>query len=1040
MGRFGLDLSSVIALGFTRTINNVNNYQFNETEVSEIRSLLNNDLNIKGEKGYRGESGSKGSKGETSECLESRDLDIYNYTPSSSGNYNINSEDCKCKDSPYIIPFKNDENNRDSIILDNTNIFTIKEKAVYYIECSINCDYLDTYQDFDAFIMLYTIDEKGNLNPLEDTLYEQRLNSRNNKVNVNNTGVIKLITQRTLNIDQKICIGIWFNNLAFFIENEKVPSLYILSENSSLKFQVLTNNFNVGIQGKKGERGLTGERGLDGILSEPREMITFNCNILNDISINHESYNSIDNYYTFELSSIEENLRNHIFINEQDNRNLIVNEEGWYYIEISLYVEIIARTQDFQIHTILNKYDETSGEFITLNDTLSIQRVSYRGKRIYMVKLITNKRWNCNDKYNIGIWLEDLSFNLDDNIDTHPIINIIKDKSSILIQTLTNNFSVGIQGETGEQGEKGVRGIAGPPGLLQYAIFNSGDNSENLDITNNNNNIWYKNWENPIYKDGEFLQHDIQGEIIHDIVDGGLLHDNLLIKFCTISQAIVISNNLENCIGFSYYFQGDNILPYAFIKCYFKTHNNGIGNHDLSNTENWTSHVKIYKNISNYITIKTSGYYLINYTVLFDCIQGGFFDIFHGIYNYANGNPDIIDNTMKNAFSKRTDTAKIICSSSPMIYLEEGMNIAIGFTLGDVKVIDEDSLNNVQLISNSDSKLAITKMTVDFTEGDNNFKGQKGEPGTNGVEGQKGEPGTNGGEGQKGEHGTNGTNGINGTNGEKGEKGDSSGLNNQPGDKGQKGEPGNNGNDGTNGTNGTNGSDGEKGEKGDDCICNNNNTSTFSHVIANKSLVAHNFNAECKVEDVWTYFGVHDTQGNMIPGTFEHLHIEFIPNNTTIEFELNCYVSDLNNISTGDGYEAIFARLVDPSASDTDFSQHVLHQIDNFQEVYIQSNPNTYQFVTDRNLSGNFTSSITIKWQLHFPTSTHSTTYTIAPQIKCNNGGNCKIKFGNIFGFQFHPIIFKATTFANSYNTVLSGGPNGYSDILTVCNGELKNT
>ena len=689
MGRFGLDLSSVIALGFTRTINNTNNYQFNDTEVSKIRSLLNNDLNLKGSKGYRGDSGSKGSKGETSECLESRDLDIYNYTPISNGN-NINSEDCKCKKSPYIIPFEHDDNNRDSIILDNTtNIFTIKEKAVYYIECSINCDYLDTYQDFDAFIMLYTIDEEDNLNPLEDTLYEQRLNSRNNNENVSNTGVIKLITQRTLDIDQKICIGIWFNNLAFFIGNEKAPSLYILSENSSLKFQVLTNNFNVGIQGKKGERGLTGESGLDGILSEPREMITFNCNILNDISINHEPYNSIDNYYTFELSSIEENLRNHIFIDEQNNTNLIVNEEGWYYIEISLYVEIIARTQDFQIHTILNKYDETSGEFITLNDTLSIQRVSYRGKGIYMVKLITNKRWNCDDKYNIGIWLEDLSFNLDNTIDIHPEIKIIKEKSSILIQTLTNNFSVGIQGETGEQGEKGVRGIAGPPGLLQHATFNSRYDNEHLDITNNKNKIWYKNWENPIYKDGGFLQHDIQGDIIHDIVDGMLLHDNLLIKYCTISQAIDISNNLENCIGFSYYFQGDNILPYAFIKCYFKTHNNGIGNHDLSNTENWTSHVKIYKNISNYITIKTSGYYLINYTVSFNCIKGGFFDIFHGIYNSANGNHHIIDNTMKNAFSKRTDTAKIICSSSPMIYLEEGMNIAIGFTLGDVKVIDD---------------------------------------------------------------------------------------------------------------------------------------------------------------------------------------------------------------------------------------------------------------------------------------------------------------------------------------------------------------
>ena len=86
--------------------------------------------------------------------------------------------------------------------------------------------------------MLYTIDEKDNLNPLEDTLYEQRLNSRNNNENVSNTGVIKLITQRTLDIDQKICIGIWFNNLAFFIGNEKAPSLYILSENSSLKFHI----------------------------------------------------------------------------------------------------------------------------------------------------------------------------------------------------------------------------------------------------------------------------------------------------------------------------------------------------------------------------------------------------------------------------------------------------------------------------------------------------------------------------------------------------------------------------------------------------------------------------------------------------------------------------------------------------------------------------------------------------------------------------------------------------------------------------------
>ena len=76
-------------------------------------------------------------------------------------------------------------------------------------------------------------------------------------------------------------------------------------------------------------------------------------------------------------------------------------------------VEGIFLSKDF---ISINKYDETSGEFITLNDTLSIQRVSYRGKRIYMVKLITNKRWNCNDKYNIGIWLEDLSFNLDDNI------------------------------------------------------------------------------------------------------------------------------------------------------------------------------------------------------------------------------------------------------------------------------------------------------------------------------------------------------------------------------------------------------------------------------------------------------------------------------------------------------------------------------------------------------------------------------------------------------------------------------------------------
>ena len=138
MGRFGLDLSSVIALGFTRTINNVNNYQFNETEVSEIRSLLNNDLNIKGEKGYRGESGSKGSKGETSECLESRDLDIYNYTPSSSGNYNINSEDCKCKDSPYIIPFENDENKkiRDMFILERMVLLSWKdtpiEKYIYY--------------------------------------------------------------------------------------------------------------------------------------------------------------------------------------------------------------------------------------------------------------------------------------------------------------------------------------------------------------------------------------------------------------------------------------------------------------------------------------------------------------------------------------------------------------------------------------------------------------------------------------------------------------------------------------------------------------------------------------------------------------------------------------------------------------------------------------------------------------------------------------------------------------------------------------------
>ena len=609
MGRFGLDIPSVIALGFTNT----NNYQFDDTEVSNIRSLLNNDLNLKG---------SKGSKGETSECLESRDLDIYNYTPISNNNYNINSEGCKCKESPYIIPFKDDDNNRESITLDNTT-FTIKEKAVYYIECSINCDYLDTYQDFDAFIMLYTIDEEDKLTPLEDTLYEQRLNSRNNNI-IKNTGIIKLITQRTLDIDQKICIGIWFDNLAFFIENERGPSLYILPEMSSLKFQLLTNNFNVGIQGKKGERGLIGERGLNGILSEPREMITFNCNILNDVLINHELHNSINNLYTFELSSIEENLRNHIFIDEEYNTNLIVNEEGWYYIEISLYVEILNITQDFQIHTILNKYDETSGEFITLNDTLNIQRVSSRGGKIYMVKLITNRRWKCEDKYNIGIWLEDLSFNLNDIIDNHPFINISKEKSSILIQTLTNNFSVGIQGDTGGQGEKGVRGITGPPGLLQHAIFNSRDDYEYLDITNKEDNIWYKNWDNPIYREGEFLQHGIQGGIINDIVEGELLHDILLIKYCNISQAIDISNNLENCIGFSYYFQGDNILPYAFIKCYFKTHNNGIGNHDLSNTENWKSYVKIYKNISNYITIKTTGYYLINYTISFNCIKGGF--------------------------------------------------------------------------------------------------------------------------------------------------------------------------------------------------------------------------------------------------------------------------------------------------------------------------------------------------------------------------------------------------------------------------------
>ena len=202
MGRFGLDIPSVIALGFTNT----NNYQFDDTEVSNIRSLLNNDLNLKG---------SKGSKGETLECLESRDLDIYNYTPISNNNYNINSEGSKCKESPYIIPFKDDDNNRESITLDNTT-FTIKEKAVYYIECSINCDYLDTYQDFDAFIMLYTIDEEDKLTPLEDTLYEQRLNSRNNNNIIKNTGIIKLITQRTLDIDQKICIGIWFDNFSIF--------------------------------------------------------------------------------------------------------------------------------------------------------------------------------------------------------------------------------------------------------------------------------------------------------------------------------------------------------------------------------------------------------------------------------------------------------------------------------------------------------------------------------------------------------------------------------------------------------------------------------------------------------------------------------------------------------------------------------------------------------------------------------------------------------------------------------------------------------
>ena len=314
-----------------------------------------------------------------------------------------------------------------------------------------------------------------------------------------------------------------------------------------------------------------------------------------------------------------------------------------------------------------------------------------------------------------------------------PSLYILPEMSSLKFQVLTNNFNVGIQGNKGE------RGITGPPGLLQHAIFNSRDDYEYLDITNKEDNIWYKNWDNPIYREGEFLQHGIQGGIINDIVEGELLHDILLIKYCNISQAIDISNNLENCIGFSYYFQGDNILPYAFIKCYFKTHNNGIGNHDLSNTENWKSYVKIYKNISNYITIKTTGYYLINYTISFNCIKGGFFDIFHGIYNNVNGDHQIIENTMVNAFSKRTDTAKIICSSSPMVYLEEGMNITIGFTLGDVKVIDKDFVNNVQLVSNSGTKsiLGITKITVDFTEGGDNFKGLKGVSGIKGEQGIK---------------------------------------------------------------------------------------------------------------------------------------------------------------------------------------------------------------------------------------------------------------------------------------------------------------
>ena len=566
--------------------------------------------------------------------------------------------------------------------------------------------------------------ENSEIIPLKDTLTINRLNSRNKKT-TNNICSIKFNTQQILSGGETLYISMWFDDLSVVLpsDNYDLPTLAIDPESSLLNFHILTSNFNVGLTGEKGDLGIKGDKGERGILEESRDISIYKCNILEDIDIDMNIYNN-DKYYYFSLKELY-NIRNHIIIDDiyENKENLLINETAYYKFEISKSIQYYDITQDFNIKLALFKLDHSENiykiipESITTHTliTRGLNTKQYKNQNIFLNKSVYLHK---NDKIKIGITCEDLFYKLIDSNYILPVIKLIEGNSIIEITTITNNFSVGLPGIKGDQGIQGNKGDMGESGVFQYTELNILSNQNIKSNSHNSENSYYKiQWEAP-YKNinNYFLTHNLHGDLTINTYSGKMNSDIVHIGYYTLEEALIKLS--INYVSMTYKYIGI-INNNIYAKFYF--HSGNTVNYDYNiidaSFNEFTTFKKEYKDTSHKLILKP-GFYIIDYGLGFNNINGDFFDIVSSIYYNDNGKYKVYKNTKNTHFNKKSDE-NIYISNKNIIHLEKKTDIILGINLNNKSDFD----TNIKLdLLNDNTSINIVKLDTNFNTISDNIK------------------------------------------------------------------------------------------------------------------------------------------------------------------------------------------------------------------------------------------------------------------------------------------------------------------------------